>query len=53
MSNDWKWFDSLLQTFLVAMFILVTIKDVIRIEPDKLGEEHVAVSLGVDGAIVL
>ena len=51
MCNDWKWFDSLLQTF-AAMFILVTIKDVIRIEPDKLGEEHVAVGLGVDATIV-
>ena len=29
------------------MFILVTIKDVIRIEPDKLGQEHVAVRFGV------
>lgn len=35
------------------MFILVTIKDVIRIEPDKLGEEHVAVGFGVNERLSL
>ena len=32
-------------SFFVRMFILLTIKDVIRIEPSKFSEEHVTVSL--------
>lgn len=35
------------------MFILLTIKDVIRIEPCKFAEEHVSVRRGCDSPLIL
>ena len=35
------------------MFILLTIKDVIRIEPNKFGEEHVQVGAGGCSVLIM